>query len=700
MCGRYQLIERIGSGGMAEVYKARLPGPSGFRKTVVIKRILPRLLDEPVVVQMFIEEAKIAAAADHDNVAHVFELGQADDGKHFIVMEFISGVDLEVLLRGAAQRSLRVPIWFGLQVVIDVLEALSYVHSLVDDEGRPRNVIHRDATPSNIFLSHRGGVKLTDFGVAAFAGKAPTTIAGQLKGKIVYMSPEQLNGRPLDQRSDIFSIGVVLWELLTQQRLFGSLSDVQAMVAICDAERQRPSAIRPDVPPSLDEVVLRALAADRENRFQTAVDFQAAVLGCLYELRHGVRPAEMKRVVEILTGRAEPDDETTAQPLAGGKVRSTGSFLSKLDMPKPVRESNLEFSILNPPLDRDTRSERMLGLDDFEGTTLATDDSDSSDVEDLRWEVEERRRRRIGSVVEGTNAFWLRSPDRDSTGPHPYDEARVLIAEAANARTPISISVDQRHWMSLGDLCARSAQDFGPECAGPSSRVLVAGSLAQRSIAAVFGLIARDRETGTLSVANRETGAWYEIDVIVGQPSRVATNVAIMQLPEILEARGVSPDQVEKILYGVVKTGRPWDEVARSEGLIVEREDLESARLGELFRWTRGDYWFNLHDVAPHPPFAGSLLALLPRAVIAALPPEDLETRLGRRLAKGFEPSWRFADALEELSLDPEESAIVDRLKSATPIAQVVAERPGDRRVLAFAYALAEADLLLEALET
>jgi serine/threonine-protein kinase len=724
MCGRYQLIERIGFGGMAEVFKARLPGPAGFQKTVVVKRILPRLLDEKLVVQMFIEEAKIAAAADHDNIARVFELGQTDDGKYFIVMEYISGVDLELLLRGAAQRSLRAPIWFALQVVSDVLEALSFVHALVDDDGRPRNVIHRDATPSNIFVSYLGKVKLTDFGVADFVGKAPTTVAGQLKGKLAYMSPEQLNARMLDQRSDIFSMGVVLWEVLTHQRLFGGLNEMQAMLAICDGDRKPPSAIQLDVPPYVDAVVLKALAADRDERYGTAAEFQSAILDCLHLMRPTVRQSEMRHIVDVLMGRASPDQETTIRPMTPAQAaRDPGmSFLMKLDKSERKKlaadlDAAMEKSI---PIASEQETENIEDTHSAKAATSDVLDSETIDASDdpralgevaaLRSMLAEKKKKRTQSTDDTTQAmrmpehlFWVRSPGGAALGPHPYGRAREILAEAGLEGTPIAISVDQRHWMKLADFCARSGQDLAHDGTAPPSNVTVVGSLAQRSMAAVFGIIARDRPTGTLSVANTDTGEWYEIQVIVGRPVNVVTNVESMQLPDILEDRGIlTEDQVAELLFGVVKTGRSWEDVAKSGGLpVLDRKTFMGTRLTALFGWVKADYTFNLNLVPQMPAIAASLLALLPKAVLGAFSVDELKKRLGPRLQKGLEPSWRFADALDELGLDEGERRVVDRLKSSKPIVQLAAAEPQDaRRLLAFAYALSEADLLLEALET
>jgi hypothetical protein len=638
-----------------------------------VKRILPRLLDDNLVVQMFIEEARIAAAADHDNIAKVFELGKTEDGRYFIVMEHLSGIDLELLLRGAAQRSLQVPIWFTVQLVCDVLEALSFVHSLADDEGRPRNVIHRDVTPSNIFVTFMGRAKLSDFGIADFAGKTPTTVAGQLKGKLAYMSPEQLNARLLDQRSDLFTVGVVLWEALTQQRLFGQLNEVQAMLAICDGERKPPSDLRHDIPFKLDAIALKALAAERERRYQSAAEFQSALLDFLHEIRGPVRQSDMKHVVQVLLGREEPDEETMGGPVAEARDPNA-SFLLRLD-----------------------KSERRILAEAAEAALKARRE-ESSDLEETfvrgvrAAELEEDETLTMGSFEE--HDFWVKTPNAPAAGPMKYQAAHGRLVEAGAEGAPIAISADQRQWMDLARFCQLSGQDLMTDAMVSGQSITLVGSLEQRSVAAVFGLISRDGPTGTLSIANVESEQWYEIYVSGGQPVGVLTNVPSMQMPALLVAKNrMKASEIERWLHTVVKTGQ--------SGGAMDRETFMRERLTELFRWEKAEYTFQV-EALPRPgnAFAPSLLALLPGLVEAACSIEVLRARLEKKLEKGLEPSWRFADAVAEMALPAADRTIVERLKSKKPIAKLLAEQPAvAKRTLVFAYVMTEADLLLEALE-
>jgi eukaryotic-like serine/threonine-protein kinase len=681
-CGRYELIERIGMGGMAEVFRARLPGPNGFAKTVVVKRILPRLLDDKLVLQMFIEEAKIAAAADHDNIAKVFELGRNDDGRYFMVMEYLAGIDMELLLRGAAQRSLRVPIWFAMQVMSEVLEALSFVHSLVDDEGRPRNVIHRDVTPSNIFVTYLGRVKLSDFGIADFAGKTPTTQAGQLKGKISYMSPEQLNARMIDQRSDLFTAGVVLWEVLTQQRLFGKLNEVQAMMAICDGARRAPSELEPAIPPELDRITLKALAADRDERYSTAAEFQSDLLDCLHAIRGPVRQSDMQHVVQVLLGREEPDRETLHMASTSSVAPDpNASFLLKLD---EEERDQLKEQRRRSLAERASADESMLD-ETFQKLEASEDATIPMRAIDLRRE------------------FWVKSPGAAAVGPMPYEAAREKLVEAANDDAPIAISADGKHWMELQQFSELSGQDFAIDASATATTMTLAGSLEQRSMAALFGLIARDRPDGTLSVANLETEQWYEIHVAAGKPVGVSTNVPSMQMPALLVAKKVMhPTDIVRWLHAIVRSGKPGAEAALAEGLTgLEREVFLRERMTALFKWEKAEYTFQ-RTQAPRAgaPFAASLLAMLPGLIEAAVPEAELRRRLAERIEKRLEPSWRFADAVEEMALPAAERSIVDGLQRGESIAKVIEAQPSNaKRVLGVAYVMLEADLLLVAIE-
>ena len=204
---------------MAEVFKAKRSGVEGFEKIVAMKRILPHLSDNKEFVDMFVDEAKMVAGLTHPNIVQIFDLGRIDTS-YYIAMEYVHGRDLRTILRRAKEKGLRMPLDLCLRIVSQVCSALEYAHRKKDERGRPMEIVHRDVSPQNILISFEGEVKLTDFGIAKAATKASTTDRGALRGKLLYMSPEQAWGRPMDRRSDVFSLGIVLYEMMTDKKPF------------------------------------------------------------------------------------------------------------------------------------------------------------------------------------------------------------------------------------------------------------------------------------------------------------------------------------------------------------------------------------------------------------------------------------------------------------------------------------------------
>jgi serine/threonine-protein kinase len=337
--GKYELLERIGDGGMAEVFRARLPGVGGFEKIVVIKRILPHLSRKKKFLEMFVREASLAAALNHKNVVQVFELGQLDDGELYIAMEYVRGTDLRRILTTSTKRSLRIPPWFSVLVMTEVLEGLAYAHHLPEESGE-RTILHRDVTPSNIFVSWLGEVKLGDFGLARDDTMRSLTRPGQRKGKLSYMPPEQINAEVLDERADVFAAAVVLWECLTQRRLFGGRTELEVANMIIDPNRPPPSRYLKDVPDELDRVVLWALAPKREDRIPDARTFQSHLLDLLPRLHFGIRPDDIRQMVERLTGdrpATSPLDENEHNPSVAGP----GVRFDEITSPRPSRSRTI-----------------------------------------------------------------------------------------------------------------------------------------------------------------------------------------------------------------------------------------------------------------------------------------------------------------------------------------------------------------------
>lgn len=257
---------------MAEVYLARAAGLQGFEKLVVLKRVRPDVSTEETT-ESFLAEARLVATLEHPNIAHVHEIGLVN-GSYFFVMEYVSGGDLRQLMYRAVESGRRVALADAIYIMIQVCEALHYAHDKHDLNGNPLRIIHRDVSPSNVLLSHDGAVKVCDFGVAKAANRSNETKGGTLKGKYAYMSPEQCRGRPLDRRSDVFSIGILLYELTTLQQLFTADSEFDLLCKIVELPIPSPSSLIADYPPELERIVMRALAKDRDARYPTAQAMQ------------------------------------------------------------------------------------------------------------------------------------------------------------------------------------------------------------------------------------------------------------------------------------------------------------------------------------------------------------------------------------------------------------------------------------------
>jgi serine/threonine protein kinase len=302
--GQYTLQERIGAGGMAEVFRAQRSGAAGFLKTVVVKRLHPRFAESPAFVQLFVEEAKLAAQVQHKNVVQVYELERVDD-QLYMAMEWVDGLDLKHLLRAANRRQRRVPPWLALHAVSEILEALSYAHDLEDALGRRRNIVHCDVTPENVFLSRQGEIKLGDFGVAHDDTRTADPFPGQIRGKLPYMSPEQVSGQRPDERTDVFAAGVVLWECLAQRRLFAGGTPAEIVSRICAAPRLPPSHHQPDVPPALDALVLEALAVSHRERIPSARAFQTRISQVLAELCPRITIQDVRESLTVFMGPEE-----------------------------------------------------------------------------------------------------------------------------------------------------------------------------------------------------------------------------------------------------------------------------------------------------------------------------------------------------------------------------------------------------------
>lgn len=271
--GKYTLLNRIAVGGMAEIFLARQEGLEGFEKTICIKRIRPHLSSQPNFVRMFLNEAKLAAQLNHPNIVQIYDLGRINDS-YFIAMEYISGRDMSRIIPKAEKAGIPFPMIYALRIASNVCEGLYYAHTKTDAYGNALHVVHRDITPENILVGFNGTVKIVDFGIAKANTQIEQTRAGEIKGKLSYMSPEQAMGAQLDARSDIFALGSVVYEWITGYKLFTGENEMAILKSIIDGKIYPPSYFKEDVPEAVERILMKALEKDREKRYQSAWEMQ------------------------------------------------------------------------------------------------------------------------------------------------------------------------------------------------------------------------------------------------------------------------------------------------------------------------------------------------------------------------------------------------------------------------------------------
>jgi serine/threonine protein kinase len=333
----YEVLAKLAMGGMAEIFLARGASAAGVERYVVLKRVLRHKSSDTHFVSMFLDEARLAAQLQHPNIAQVYDIGKLGDS-FFFTMEYVHGETIRNLLQRSHALRQHIPISAVLSVIAGAAAGLQHAHDRKGMDGKPLGIVHRDVSPSNLMVSYEGTVKVVDFGVAKAAHRSTETRSGTVKGKITYMSPEQCRGLDIDRRSDLFSLGIVMWEMLTIDRLYRRNSDFDNMQAIVSEEVPAPSTIRAGIPPEIDRIVMRLLAKDPAARFQTGDELHEAVeaaavatgsalsassLGRYMREIFGQRPEPW---IELMSQLSHPEAHTvTGEPLAGGPAITSPS---------------------------------------------------------------------------------------------------------------------------------------------------------------------------------------------------------------------------------------------------------------------------------------------------------------------------------------------------------------------------------------
>jgi len=331
-----EIVARLRAGGMAALYLGRRQGAGGFSKDIAIKVIHTHLASDQSFVEMFVDEARLSARIDHPNVVRVESLRQ-HKGAYCLLMEFVHGTSLSQMMGTLKKRDMRFSPELAVAIATRVADGLHAAHELLNPDGTAAGVVHRDVSPANVLVGYRGDVKLIDFGIAKATQRLHQTEAAGLKGKIAYMSPEQAFGRDVDRRTDVYALGIVLWEMLTMRRLFKADNDLRLLDMVRDPKVVPPSALVPDLPPALDRVILETLAGDRERRPSTARDFRYRLLDALPSAA-AIDPLQISAVIcDVMSDKIAEDRE----------ILSISSFNS---LPTPSEKESITVSRLLRPV--------------------------------------------------------------------------------------------------------------------------------------------------------------------------------------------------------------------------------------------------------------------------------------------------------------------------------------------------------------
>ncbi|HOU54523.1 MAG TPA: serine/threonine-protein kinase [Myxococcota bacterium] len=607
--GKYLLLEKIGSGGMAEIFKAVLRGAQDVQKVVVIKRILMGYSRDPSFVKMFVEEARITAPLQHSNIVTIYEFDEVD-GQYYLAMELVNGKDLQRIMARVNKMGRAFAPELAVHVTSEVCKALWYAYNARDVHGNPLRIIHRDVSPSNILISYDGEVKVSDFGVAkaATSGGGDGPGQGLLKGKLGYMSPEQVAGLDLDHRSDLFSLGIILFECLTLKRLFLGRSDLQTLINVRDADVEKRLARHPEIDPALADILRKALAKDRDRRYRNALDFQKDLDDWLFSRGHRVGsaqvglflrdlfpeeaeqdllPLDVEESTGLRSGRAlsEVGDgkEGVGRPAASGPVpvvpeprRSTGP------VPLPSTQE------VSGPLDMPAPATRNTRLDPQNAT------------------------------------FRIRDAEGNIFGPISFANMLSLL-ESRSITEEEYASMNEGEWVRVGDIAAVRGEVQRKSREASRRTLMFEGTVEPRGLVGLaFRVCGQQRLTGMLML--KQGPNQKEVYVVDGRPKFIYSNLKSELLGEYLvRNRTASREALEKALAlsgkGAVRLG----DALVAQGMVGAHELAQvlqvqfRERFLQIFGWTGG--WYGFYENTP-----------LPQGVVPMdLPPIEMITEAVRR---------------------------------------------------------------------
>jgi serine/threonine protein kinase len=633
--GPYELLRRIATGGMAEVYVARRAGPHGFQKTVAVKRILPQFARDPDFVAMFVDEARVCARLGHPNIVHVFDFGE-EEGELYMAMEYVDGTTGARLVRAVAARGEEIPLDVCLYVTLSILRALEYAHVARDEEGKPLSLVHRDVSPGNVLIDRSGAVKLTDFGIARAAEIERRTDAGQLKGKLGYMSPEQVVGRELDARSDIFTLGIVLAEMLVLRPLFGGGKELDVLIRIRDADLSAIDKAGARVPEDVRAVLFRALSRDPALRWTTAAAFAEALEEIGRRRRLQIGPSRLASLIERLGLVAATDDPESAEPSA-------------------------ESAEATAPLEQDTSTRRVL-REEPAGPTEPPPEQ---------------------AQPVSPNAYRVKRSDGSLLGPVAFPALIELFATGEVGST-CTIARDQGRFKPPSEYAELSRFLTSPALkwdADFRSDPIDRGQLdATRLPTRLFHLAVR-RETGVLLL--RDGPRRKRIFFVEGSPECATSTEKKELLGEFLIERGqVLRMEVEMALAMLPRFGGRLGDALVGIGVLRPIELFRAIhqqtqeRLVDVFRWKAGQIEFarGVRSQEETFPLGVDTCELIGRGIRHGYSYEELEAMLAPVYEEVIEPVPAPPVRLEMFRLPEREAAVIDAVKEKTTLARLAAQ--------------------------
>jgi eukaryotic-like serine/threonine-protein kinase len=635
--GPYELLRRLATGGMAEVYLARRAGPHGFQKLVAVKRILPQYARDADFVAMFVDEARVCARLTHPNIVQVFDFCE-QDGELYMAMEYVDGTTGARLVRAAAGQGEDLQIDVCLHITLSILRALEYAHTARDDEGKPLALVHRDVSPGNVLIDRTGAVKLTDFGIARAAEIERRTDAGQLKGKLGYMSPEQVVGRELDARSDIFTLGIVLAEMLVLRPLFAGGKELDVLIRIRDADLSAIDRAAVRVPDDLRAVLFRALSRDPATRWPNASAFAEAIEETVRRRRLQVGPSRLAALIEklgLVTGAYAGEDSETK--LAVGSTA---------------------------PMEYDT-STRLV---------LREDERAPSDP----------KVRPVAPAI-----YRVQRDDGTMLGPMAFP---ALVELFATGQIGASCAIAREHGSFRP---ASEVEEIGRFMTSPALKwdaefpadAIDSGTLDPARLPTRLFHLAVRRETGVLLL--REGPRRKRVFLVEGSPECVTSTDKNELLGEFLVARGqVLRMEVEMALAMLPQFGGRLGDALVGIGVLRPMElfralhDQTEKRLEEVLRWKSGVISF-ARGVRSHEdtvPLGVDICEIIGRGVRDGYAYEELEAMLGPLREEVLERVATPPVRLETFRLPEREADVIQAITGKTTLSKLVAQlsRTGD----------------------